>query len=187
MMRSMKLGLLAVAMLATTARKTQADPIIDFSFTNDPGLGFIAGTVTGQIFGLVDGQSGQSATSVIIDSAPAALPGFDALLPTDATTWSTQIHNTWTVTPAGQLTNVNFNAIYIGTVQYQIQLSSSVGFLEDQTRGASDLYTEGPIAYTAVSTPEPATITMLVSGIFAAGGFHFVRGRRRATGQNKAT
>jgi hypothetical protein len=34
---------------------------------------------------------------------------------------------------------------------------------------------------TAVSAPEPASITLLASGILAAGGFHFVRRRRKAS------
>jgi hypothetical protein len=57
-------------------------------------------------------------------------------------------------------------------------LETSSGELLDQSTLGLVL---GRIVYTpeeATSTPEPASVTLLISGFLAAGGFHFVRRRR---------
>jgi hypothetical protein len=84
----------------------------DFSFTNDPALGTIAGTVTGEIVGLSDNAT-SAATALYIDSIPnvLSLPGatpFNVLSPPiPGFTPNQIIQNTFTVSN-GQITFASF-------------------------------------------------------------------------------
>jgi hypothetical protein len=177
-MRSMKLAVLAVAMLAEMAGRTQAGPLtFDFSFTNE--FGTVSGTVTGQILGLQNNEANQAATQVYIDSYPPALGNIGAT-PIDVTAWPFQFGNEFTVSN-GQVTLASFDA---GSALADLELYSPTGKSElaygapgtpiTVYVGASELSID------PVPTPEPATLTLLASGVFAAGGFGLWRKRQSA-------
>jgi len=174
MKRSTKLGALAVLILASTSGVTQADQIFNYTFTNSAGS--VPGTVTGSI-DLPDGNGTFAATHVFIDSYPAAL-GSIGTPPLDAATW-TQLTNSWTVA-SGAITTESFEAVnqtpsppFDGATLLFIP---TIGDLEDSSTGAN---VEGSVVFTPqVSTPEPASLTLLASGFFAIGGFGLVRRRR---------
>ena len=103
MKRTMKLGMLAVVLLAATAGRTQAgSQSFDFSFTTDPTTppGWITGTVTGEIVLPSGDGSGLAATLVSIVNIPSGMTNiYDPTLPIDVTIWDTQgvnnIHCFW--------------------------------------------------------------------------------------------
>jgi hypothetical protein len=99
--------------------------------------------------------------------------------PLDATTWTTQLSNDFTVSLGQIFFPTTFQALNgpspdSATVLLQI----STGQLVDIPAFGLVL---GRIVYTpeeVTSTPEPASVTLLISGFLAAGGVHFVRRRR---------
>jgi hypothetical protein len=85
---------------------SQAGPVdFTFSYTGAVNIGSVAGTVTGEIFGLTEGAT-SSATNVILDGYPASL---GAPSPPDAV-FSDVSANSFTVSNSGQLTAADFNA-----------------------------------------------------------------------------
>jgi len=191
MKRAMMLGVLAMAMLAATATQSRADQIWDFSFTNagPPTGGNTNGTVTGTI-DLPLGVTGNTpdngtvaANSVIITSYPAAV-GNIGTTPIDATTWSNQAGSLFTVA-SGSLTVADFSAGYNSPLDVGLSFDISNGSLINYP------YTQvyGPISFTfeppASPTPEPASLTLLCTGLLAFGGFGLSR-RRRASGPSTA-
>ena len=96
-------GFAVTLALALSANNAQA---LDFSFSFDNVEGNTPGTVEGTITGLNEGTG--AADSVLITSFPAGLGGsFDA--GNDATLWSNQGANTFTVTN-GSITDADFNS-----------------------------------------------------------------------------
>src|SRR5208337_3696765 len=100
MKRMMKLGMLAVVLLAAMAGRTQAgSQIFDFSFTTDATTppGWITGTVTGEIVLPFSGDGSGPATLVSIGTIPSGMTNIYGTLPINATAWDTQVVNTFTV------------------------------------------------------------------------------------------
>jgi len=188
MMRTIQLGVLAVALSAATAGKTRAEQIFDFSFSNT--IGNVPGTVTGQVVLPFDGNGTGAASEVLITSVPGALSIVGSI--DDATNWQDQIYNGFTVFN-GQITHLDpsFDALYYLNPPYStpyVQLTlDTIGYNEllynspphepqievENQGGLSALHFER-----VSSTPEPTTITLLASGFFAAGGFGLYRRRR---------
>jgi hypothetical protein len=187
MMRTWKLAVLAVAMLAATVSRAKADPLIfDFSFTNTNGN--VSGTVTGQILGLVNNESSQAATQILIDQYPAGLNGIGAT-PVNVTSWNLHISNLFDVSD-GQVTGGFFEAEsnqIAGSPFLALDINPpnpSVGVLSnhvetDQGNGTLDIVPS--------PTPEPASIALLVSGFLGFGGFGLYRRRRGTTERESAS
>jgi hypothetical protein len=69
-MKSMTLGVFAFASALALASTPGHALSFNYSFTNDPTIGNVPGTVTGQVDGLQDNTFGPP-TALFIDSAPS--------------------------------------------------------------------------------------------------------------------
>jgi len=148
----------------------QADPLVfDFSFNNTPSAyGGTAGTVTGQIFGLMDNASGQAATDIVILSS-----GGPGAFPIDLGTVGTTIYANSFSVANGQIVSAEFgqiftensylnNALYLnlyGTYNL-LQLPANYG----NTGGFSGVTFT---AETAGAVPEPASVLLFGGGLLA--------------------
>jgi hypothetical protein len=171
---------LAVVLAAGAASPASALDFM-FSFTND--VGNVSGTVTGEVFGLADNAT-SSATTVDVLTWPGALipvanqPDYPA--PVDATTWATQVFNTFTVV-SGNVTSADFqaqNSTGVSTLD-QLWLNSgpcssgpTCSFL---SLGSSNgQYVWHGVAGTTFSTPggvpEPSIWAMMLLGVGLIGG-----------------
>ena len=93
MKRTMKLGMLAVVLLAAMAGRTQAgSQIFDFSFTTDATTppGWITGTVKGEIELPFSGDGSGPATLVSIDTIPSGMTNIYLTYPINVTAWDKQ-------------------------------------------------------------------------------------------------
>jgi hypothetical protein len=195
-MRSMNLGLLAVAILTAMAGQTQADQIFNFSFTNNPGFGNVAGTVTGQIDLSFNGDGTGAASQVTIDAAPTGLLSlpFETL-----TASSTVIDNAFTVS-GGRVTSAEFqvndgiNPVNQSSLGIELALNNNFGvnlLYIDPPNTAPEAFVlannAGLSGANIVATPAPPTIVLLASGTLAAGGFRFCRRRRGTAGSRPAS
>jgi len=121
-MKSMTLGAFAFASALALASTPGQTLTFDFSFTNDPLLGNIPGTVTGEIDGLQDNTPAfmNPATAIFIDSAPAVfnLPSPFSVPLAGATT------NGFTVRNGEIAIGFSFgNTFTLGTVSYVFGLT----------------------------------------------------------------
>jgi hypothetical protein len=185
-MRAMKWAVLAVVVLATTARQTQANQIFDFSFTNETIFGGnVPGTVTGEIILPGSGNYSGPASSVIIDTYPSPSTLDAAILtPPDAVLWTIQGDNNFVVT-GGSLSTVDFIAENVQQPNQfaELVLLTGAGGAGLQTDGVGNLYptVDGTPQYVPVAspTPEPASFALLGTGLLAFGGVGVRRWRRR--------
>src|SRR5271157_3146624 len=191
MKRAMKLGMLAGVLLAATAGQTKADlQVFDFSFTNDgslPETGGTPGTVTGEVVLSFSGDGSGSASLVSIDSIPIGLTNIYGSLPINATSWSNQVANEFTVS-LGVITAADFLAIdtpYPGATGGAILELNHNNALNDLQMVPAHMITINPgtgnlsglagIAFTPV--PEPSTLN--IAGLAGVCGIAYVVANKR--------
>ena len=185
-------AILGLTLLGALSGEAQAVSLnFDFSITNDPTWGNVNGTVTGEVFGLVNNAT-SSATSVEVFTWPAGLiplasqPYYTA--PIQATTWANQFENSFTVV-AGVVTSGGFHADNATAVSDldRLYLNGngpcvsgptcsflSLGSNDSQYVWAtSNSFTQ----FTPTATPLPATWTMMLIG-FVGLGFFAYRGTK---------
>jgi hypothetical protein len=176
------------ASLAVFAAPAQA-LVFDFSFTNTTGA--FQGTVTGQIFGLVD-NSTSAPTQVTVDTVP---PGYGALFnspvtyPLDTDAFVDLTHDFFTVVD-GQITDADYSAQKNNAPNsnpgggFELQLisghPSGAAFDFQVEQNGSSLIATDEVAFSLASpVPEPSTWAMMILG-FA--GIGFMAYRRKSQG-----
>jgi len=142
-----------------------------FSFTNSTGN--VAGTVTGEILGLLNNSTGP-ATHVIIDSYPGAFSPAPFSPPVDATAFPNQFLNSFTVT-GGVITSARFDAdtAFLSTPpnQYVLNFTTNSGTTSGQFFNTTNvpsccstfMNVTGPISFQAV--PEPGSAVLILGGM----------------------
>jgi hypothetical protein len=142
-----------------------------FSFTNSTGN--VAGTVTGEILGLLNNSTGP-ATHVIIDSYPGAFSPAPFSPPVDATAFPNQFLNSFTVT-GGVITSARFDAdtAFLSTPpnQYVLNFATNSGTTSGQFFNTTNvpsccstfMNVTGPISFHAV--PEPGSAVLILGGM----------------------
>lgn len=180
-------GLRNVLLLALTAftlfsGTAKAGPFF-FSFSNDPtGPGNVPGTVTGEIFGLVD-NSTSAATDILILSYPAGLVISGSYTPPiDVFTWTggTVGENSFTVS-GGVITgggfdiygaNGDYDQLYIDSdcacTMFGLELGTN--YLDIGSDNALYVWNDdgiGPtgVTFSSAAVPEPATTALIGAGL----------------------
>jgi hypothetical protein len=179
----MKLKLLIAGVAVATSVASFANATnFFFSFTNNPGLGNVAGTVSGEIFGLTNNAT-SAATSVVVDSVPSGLDGLPAT-PFTAAAYASQLgefisSNSFTV-----VNDVVTAADYqIWGGDFELNAGGALNSLSspDASMRVQNLDGLGGITFSVASAaPEPAAWAMMVLGIGAIGGaMRSTRGKSR--------
>lgn len=165
----------ALAVVLTSGMARAAS--FNFAFSNDPSLGNVAGTVTGELIGLPFNGTG-AATSVLIDSYPAGLVQFGSYpTPFDVLAWSGGFFNENSFTVANgvivsgafSLSNANADQLFINSACCG---GAGTNFLD--IGSGDDLYVwndngmgrEG-VTFTSAGSgiPEPGTMVLLGAGL----------------------
>lgn len=170
---------LVTAVAAMTLASTPA-MAVDFTFSfstdlTDPAvLNGVAGTVTGRVLGLTDNAT-SAATSVFIDSY--SVGGFSA--PTNATLWSFQEFNSFTVV-GGLITNATFHADDSSGGFDRLYINLDVGYVNGFTNYASTGVSnrasiwnnnglQGLTFSGSSAVPEPASWALMIGGFALVG------------------
>ncbi|MSU34429.1 MAG: hypothetical protein EXS36_04845 [Pedosphaera sp.] len=180
--------MLVLAFAEATAGQVQASLIFEYSLTDKIGSGFgsVAGTVTGKIYGLSDNSTG-AASQVTIETYPAGLGSIFAPGSIDATAWTLQGENSFTVV-AGLVTDGSFSANQGDPLTGDfVQLSINDGpYNFVIIRGVLALYLEGNDGFDAANivsassaVREPTSLRLV--GLGALGLVTGVIRRRRQT------
>jgi len=178
MKRTMKLGMLAVVLLAATAGRTQAgSQSFDFSFTTDDTTpsGWITGTVKGEIELPFSGDGSGPATLVSIDTIPSGMTNIYGTLPINATAWDTQVKNTFTVS-GGMITLADYSAtnaltlpppegslISFGSGSNELQFTNQNNVV--QSTGNESGITGVTFTPVSVSVPIPEPSSLILAGM----------------------
>jgi hypothetical protein len=162
-------GILGMAFAGPSAK---AD-IFDFTITN--ARGNVSGSVTGEIFGLVN-NSTSAASEVLITDFPAGLNSALGGAPINATAWAIQMENSFTETN-GQITAADFAATQPvgGSVPAQLYIMNGEGFLSLDGVSPNGNMVYGSITFTADPTPEPGYLLLVALGL---GGLVLMKSRR---------
>jgi len=144
-------GVLGVALSALPASALN----VPFAFTNLSGN--VAGTVTGELQGLTDNDTGP-ATAVIITSFPAGLNSVFGAAPINAVLWNQQFENSFTVhnglVVAGSFYAAQtFNGNDVGG---QLYINGSGGYNFLNLDGTDDLYVFAESGLAAAGLGGPA-------------------------------
>jgi len=194
MKRTMKLGMLAVVLLAATAGRTQAgSQSFDFSFTTDDTTpsGWITGTVKGEIELPFSGDGSGPATLVSIDTIPSGMTNIYGTLPINATAWDTQVVNTFTVS-GGMITSANYSAtnaltpppegslISFGSGTNELQFTNQIGVAQE-TGNESGF---PGVTFTPVSVTIPEPSSLILAGMAGICGFAWRVAAKRRKARN---
>src|SRR5208337_224743 len=194
MKRMMKLGMLAVVLLAAMAGRTQAgSQIFDFSFTTDATTppGWITGTVTGEIVLPFSGDGSGQATLVSINTIPSGMTNIYGTLPINATAWDTQVVNTFTVS-GGMITSANYSAtnaltpppegslISFGSGTNELQFTNQIGVAQET--GNESGFPGVTFTPVSVTIPEPSSLTL--AGMAGICGFAWRVAAKRRKARN---
>jgi len=192
----MKLGMLAVVLLAAMAGRTQAgSQIFDFSFTTDATTppGWITGTVTGEIVLDFSGDGSGHATLVSIDTIPSGMTNIYGTLPINATAWDTQVVNTFTVS-GGMITSANYSAtnaltpppegslISFGSGSNELQFTNQNNVV--QSTGNESGITGVTFTPVSVSVPIPEPSSLILAGMAGICGFAWRVAAKRRKARN---
>ena len=196
MMRTIKLGMAAVILLALTTAQAQAGTMtFDFSITTDgslpnPGVPVLAGTVTGEIVlaSLTNGT--EAATSIFIDSYPSGLGSLGSI--TDAVLWNGPYGiNSFTLTN-GEITNSEFASTdVVGSNSLNLFINyGGTNWFQAYTPGTGDNIVgnydgESGLNYTSLSVPEPSSFCLAALAV-VCGIAYRVTNKRRAIRTNAA-
>lgn len=181
-MRRVLFGMIVLAAFIVFASGVATAANISFSFSNDPSMGNVPGTVTGELFGLPDNGTGP-ATAVVIDSYPAGLVSFGSYTPPfDVFAWTggTVNENSFTLV-GGVVTGGSFSIIGANGVNDQLYINSqcecAYGGLELGTNfldiGSNDslfVWNDNGIGPTGVTfgnaaIPEPASLLLIAPAL----------------------
>ena len=194
MKRMMKLGMLAVVLLAATAGRTQAgSQSFDFSFTTDDTTptGWIPGTVTGEIMLPFSGDGSGSATQVLIDAIPSGMTNIYGTLPINATAWDTQVVNTFTVS-GGMITSADYSAnattlptpeeslFTFGSGSNELKFTNQSGIAQETGNESGFL----GVTFTPVSVPIPEPSSLILAGMAGICGFAWRVAAKRRKARN---
>jgi len=176
MMRTMKLGFLAAALLAAMAGKVPAG-FQTFNFSINDTIGNTSGAVSGEIVLPFSGDGSSAPFEVQIDQQQSDFfPGLGFPVPLNVTEWPLKGNNNDFTVTDGKLTFASFYAAYeSNSLLYEMALlSDAPSYLVDAD---NNLQLVGPASFSAHATPEPASLMLWCAGILTAGVFHFVRRR----------
>ncbi len=194
MKRTMKLGMLAVVLLAATAGRTQAgSQTFDFSFTTDATTppGWITGKVTGEIDLSFSGDGSGPATLVSIDTIPSGMTNIYGTLPINATIWDTQVVNTFTVS-GGMITSADYSAtattlpppeeslFSFGSGTNELKFTNQNGVAQE----TGNLFGILGVTFTPVSVPIPEPSSLILAGMAGICGFAWRVAAKRRKARN---
>lgn len=171
--------LVALAFLAG-APAAHAQLNFNFTITGDTTQYPVAGTLTGEIFGLTDNTT-SSASSVLLLSFPSALNTgvlFPMSAPVDITAFDIQVINSFTVVN-GQITTGSFYAGNSNPSQiFAILVGPTNGINNQGNISGNNNGVAGVTFSPADATPEPGSVALLVGmGTMGAG---FLARRKKA-------
>jgi hypothetical protein len=174
--------MIVLAALVVLASGVATAANIVFSFSNDPAMGNVSGTVIGELFGLPDNGTGP-ATAVVIDSYPAGLVSSGNYTPPfDVLTWTggTVVENSFTLV-GGVVTGGSFSIISANGVNDQLYINSQcecaqgglelgTNFLDIGSIDSLFVWNDNGIGPTGVTfgnaaIPEPASLLLIASAL----------------------
>jgi hypothetical protein len=162
---------LTAAMQVSVAKASTFN--IFFSFTSTSNIApNVAGTVTGEIFGLTDNVSNAMATDVRIFSPIPSGLGLSLTLPFDIPSSDITV-NTFQ-TSGGHIISADFEAL--GSSVYKFFLTTPTGLLQNPV--APIRTTSGPLVFSPV--PLPAALPLFATGL---GGLGLLGWRRKRKAQ----
>ena len=187
-------ALMAFTLVQGTAR---ADNFL-FSFSNDPSWGNVNGTVTGEIFGLINNAT-SAATDIQVFTYPAGLVQFGSYpTPIDVMAWTGGSfgENAFTET-AGNITGGGFYITGANGINDQLFIDASIGnpgptnFLDIGSNDTMYVWNNNGIGATGVTfTPATAAATPELSSVVLMStmllGLAFVARKRIAAGLRPA-
>ncbi|MEO9896258.1 MAG: VPLPA-CTERM sorting domain-containing protein [Paracoccaceae bacterium] len=180
----MSLKMLAMAaLLSLTSAGASYAATFNFSFDNVEGN--VAGTLTGQIFGLQDNTSGQAATQLIIDTFPSGLGNSPSGAVDFVNDFGTTINNSFDVSN-GEITSALF-AIQSSTNGVLLTFVLNRGFITNccgrLTNGLTFDNVDSILAnsggFSGVTYEAVAAVPLPAGGLFLLTGFAGIAALKR--------